>query len=89
MSHVIPYVEKPHWLPISYYILFKYNLLIFQTINFSQAPYLLSLIKSCSLTHGNGLAVSSVHPRKAIGRRGFATAALLEWNRLPLSVRSQ
>ena len=41
------------------------------------------------MTQANRLSVSSVHPRKAIGRCGFTTAAPGEWNRLPPSVRSQ
>ena len=32
-SHVTPYLQKLHWLPISYHILFKYNLITFKAIN--------------------------------------------------------
>ena len=75
MSHVTPFLEKLHWLPIQYRVLFKYNLLVFKAINFSQPPYLSDLIKSSSLTRGNRLSVSSIRPRKHIGRRAFAAAA--------------
>ena len=88
-SHVTPYHQKLHWLPISYRILFKYNFITFKAIKFSQPSYLSSLIKPSSLTRGNRLSLSSVHPKKAIGRRGFAMASPTEWNRLPQSVRSQ
>ena len=88
-SHVTPYLEKLHWLPVSYHILFKYNLITFKAIKFSQPSYLSSLNKSSSLTGGNRLSLSSVRPKKAIGRRGFAMASPTEWNRLPHSVRSQ
>ena len=44
-SHVTPYLQKLHWLPISYCILFKYNLITFKAIKFSQPSYLSSLIK--------------------------------------------
>ena len=37
MSHATPYLKKLHWLPIQHHILFKYNLLVFKAINFSQA----------------------------------------------------
>ena len=70
MSHVTPFLEKLHWLPI-------------------QHSYLSALIRSSSLTHGNRLSVSSTHPRKLIGRRGFAVAPPAEWNKLPQTVRSQ
>ena len=88
-SHVTPYLQKLDWLPISYRILFKYNLITFKAIRFSQPSYLSSLIKPSSLTHENRLSLSSVRPKKAIGRRGSAMASPAEWNRLPQSVRSQ
>ena len=49
-SHVTPFLHKLHWLPIHYRILFKYNLLIYKAIHFSQPPYLSSLIKWSDLT---------------------------------------
>ena len=87
--HVTPYLQKLHCLPITYCILFKYNLITFKAIKFSQPIYLSSLIKTRCLTHGNHLSLSSVSHKKAIGRRGFAMASPTEWNRLPQSVRSQ
>ena len=80
-SHVTSYLQKLHWLPISYYILLKYNLTTFKAIIFSQPTYL-SLIKTSSLTHGNRLSLSSVRHKKAIGRQGSAMASPTEWNRL-------
>ena len=71
-----------------YHILSKYNL-IFKVINFTRPLYLSSVIKTNSLTCGNRLLVSSVHPKLAIGRRAFATATSVKWKRLPLNVRSQ
>ena len=67
-SHITSCLQKLHWFPISYCILFKYNLITYKTIKFSQPTYLSSLIKISSLTCGNGLSLSSVHPKKAIGR---------------------
>ena len=74
-SHVTFYLQKLHWLPISYHILFKYNLITFKAIRFSQPTYLSSLIKTSSLTHGNRLTVSLVHHKKAIVSLGFAMAS--------------
>ena len=88
-SHVTPFLQKLHWLPITYCILFKYNLITFKAINFSQPIYLSSLIKTSCLTRGNRLSLSSASHKKAIGRRGFVVASPIEWNRLPQSVRSQ
>ena len=89
MSHVKPFLKKLHWLPIQHRIPFKYNLLVFKAINLSQPPYFLALIRLSSLTHGNRLSVSSIHPKKHIGRRGFAVAASAEWNKLSQTARSQ
>ena len=88
-SHVTLFLQKLHWLPITYRILFKYNLITFKAINFSQPIYLSSLIKTSCLTRGNRLSLSSASHKKAIGRRGFVVASPIEWNRLPQSVRSQ
>ena len=70
-SHVTPFLQKLHWLPITYHILFvqsKYNLITFKAIKFSQPIYLSSLIKTSCLTCGNCLYLSSVSHKKAIGR---------------------
>ena len=88
MCDIKPYLEKLHWLPISYLILFKCNVLIFKATNLSQPHYLSSLVKSNSLACGNRLSVSLVCPKKAIGRSGFTTGAPVGWNRLPFSVSS-
>ena len=87
-SNFTSYLQKLHWHPIWYHILFKYNLITFKAIKFSQPTYFSSLIQTSSLAHGNWLSLSSVRP-KAIGRWGFAMASPTEWNRLPQSVRSQ
>ena len=88
-SHVNSDLQTLNWLPILYRILFKYNLITFKTIKFSQPTYLSSLIITSSLTRGNWLSLSLVHLKKAIGRQGYAMASPIEWNRLPQSVRSQ
>ena len=49
-SHVTPFLHKLHWLPIHYRILFKYNLLTYKAIHFSQPLYLSSLIRRSDLT---------------------------------------
>ena len=89
-SHATPFFQKLHWLPIPYHILFKYNLITFKAIKFSQPTYLSSLIKTSSLTCGNWLSLSSVCLRKGHWyARFFAMASPTEWNRLPQSVQSQ
>ena len=90
-SYVTSYLQQLDWLPISYHILFKYNLIPFKAIRFFQLTYLIisSLIETSSFTRGNRLSLSSVRCKKYIGRRGFAMASPTEWNRLSQLVRSQ
>ena len=66
-SHATPFLQNLHWLPITYRILFKYNLITFKAIKFSQPIYLSSLITTSCLMHGS-LFLSSVSHKKAIGR---------------------
>ena len=69
MSHITPFWKKllDHWLPIQRCILFKYNLLVFKSINLSQPPYLSALIRSSSLTRGNRLSVSYTLGERLLG----------------------
>ena len=87
-SHVTPYLHKLHWLPIHYRILFKYNLLTYKAIHFSQPPYLSALIRWSDLTWGNRLSVSSSKPNKCSGLRSFIAGAPTEWNKLPQAIRN-
>ena len=82
-SHVTPFLHKLHWLAIYYCILFKYNLLTYKVIHFSQPPYL-----SSDLTRGNRLSISSSKPNKCSGLRSFIVAAPTEWNKLPQDIRT-
>ena len=86
--HVTPFLHKLHWLPIHYRILFKYNLLIYKAIHFSQPPYLSALIRRSDLTRGNRLSISSSKPNKRSGLRNFIAGAPTEWNKLPQAIRT-
>ena len=86
--HVTPFLHKLHWLPIHYRILFKYNLLIYKAIHFSQPPYLSALVRRSDLTRGNRLSISSSKPNKRSGLRSFIAGAPTEWNKLPQAIRT-
>ena len=86
--HVTPFLHKLHWLPIHYGILFKYNLLIYKAVHFSQPPYLSSIIRRSDLTQGNCLSMSSSKPKKCSGLRSFIVGAPTEWNKLPQAIRT-
>ena len=88
-SHVTPFLQKLHWLPITYSILLKYNLITFKAIIFSQPIYPSSLIKTSYLRCGNCTSLSSVSHKKVIVRQGFAMAFPTEWKRLQQLMRSQ
>ena len=76
------------WLPIHYRILFKYNLLIYKAIHFSQPPYLSALIRRSDLTRGNRLSISSSKPNKRSGLCSFIAGAPTEWNKLPQAIKT-
>ena len=88
--HITPFLHKLHWLSIHYHILFKYNLLTYKAIHFSQPPYISSLIRWSDLTWGNCLSISSsiFKPNKCSGLRSFIVAAPTEWNKLPQAIRT-
>ena len=88
-SHVTPFLQKLHWLPITYRILFKYKSNYFQGYKFlsTHIPIILDQ-NQLSNTWKSSFSFLSLS-KKAIGRRGFAVASPIEWNRLPQSVRSQ
>ena len=85
--HVTPFLHKLHFLPIQYRILFKYNLLTYKAIHFSQPSYLSSLIRWSDLTRSNRLSISSSKPNKRSGLRSFTIGAPTEWNKLPQAIR--
>ena len=84
--HTLP--ARLHWLPIHCRILFKYNLLSYKAIHFSQPSYLSSLIRRSDLTRGNRLSISSSKPNKCSGLRSFIVVAPTEWNKLPQAIRT-
>ena len=86
--HVTPFLHKLHWLPIHYRLLFKYNLLTYKAIHFSQPPYLSSLIRGSDFTWGNRLSISSSKPNKRSGLHSFIVGAPTEWNKLPQAIRT-
>ena len=86
MSH--PFLHKLHWLPIHYLILFKYNLLTYKAIHFSQPPHLSSLIRWSDLTRSNCLSISSSKTNKCSELRSFIEAAPTEWKKLPQAIRT-
>ena len=65
--HVTPFLHKLHWLPIHYRILFKYNLLTYKAIHFSQPPYISSLMRRSDLTRGNRLSFFLTNQTNAQG----------------------
>ena len=87
-SLITPFLHKLHWLPIHYHILFKYNLLTYKAIHYSQPRYLSSLIRQHDLTRGNCLSISSSKPNKRSELHSFIVAAPTEWNKLPQVIRT-
>ena len=87
-SHVTPFLHKLRWLPIHYCILFKYSLVTYKAIKFSQPQYLYSLLKWNNLTQGNRPSVSSSKPNKSSGFCSFTVAVPTEWKKLLQAIRT-
>ena len=86
--HVTPFLYILRWLPIDYRTLFKYNLLTYKAIHFSQPPYLSSQIRWSDLKWDNRLSITSSKPNKRSGLRSFIAGASTEWNKLPQAIRT-
>ena len=91
-THSLPLLCSLQWLPVRFRILFKINLLTYNTTHEKQPVYLHSMLAtslpSRSLRSNNDNSVS-VHRVKTItGARAFHSCAPFLWNNLPLSVRS-
>ena len=71
-----------------HHILFKYNLLTYKAIHFSQPPYLSSIIRRSDLTLGDCLSISSSKLNNRSGLRSFTVAAPTEWSKLPQAIRT-
>ena len=83
------YIDSPfHTLSCSNIILLHSRLsILFSQGYHPQSKPVTLFVEISNLICGNSL--SAVHPKKAIGRQGFAMASPSEWNRLPQLVRPQ
>ena len=83
----ISLLRSVQWLPVGFRILFKINLLTYQTMREKQPVYLHSMlaasIPSRSLKSNNDTSLSVPRVKTNTGARAFHS-----WNNLPLSVRS-
>ena len=86
----IPLLRSLHWLPVRFRILFKINLLTYNTLHEKQHVYLYSMlaasIPSRSLRSNNDNSLSVPRVRTNTGARAFHSCAPSLWNNLPLSV---
>ena len=91
-DHVMPLLEKLHWLPISLRIKFKINLLTFKCIHSLAPKYLMELLSSYIpprnlRSASQNLLIEKKGLSKKTGDRSFSVAAPKLWNSLPSNIR--
>jgi hypothetical protein len=93
-DHVTPLLRELHWLPIKDRIIFKILLQAYKSINGLGPVYLkdlLSIYKPPLNLRSADDALMLTPPRTALasyGDRAFSVVAAIEWNKLPLEIRS-
>ena len=94
-GHITLLLFRLNWLPITFTINFKIEMLAFKCIYGLAPQYLSSLLTVREYSHYNlrssdriVLVNPSIRTKKTLGDRAFSTAALKAWNNLPLHVRN-
>ena len=88
----VPLLRSLHWLPVRFRILFKINLLTYNTLCEKQPVYLHSILatslpsRSPRSSNDNSPSVPRVETNT--GARAFHSCTLSLWNNLPLSIPS-
>ena len=89
--HISPILHNLHWLPISFRIQYKINLLTFKALHGSAPPYLASMLQHRHARPGLRSSGSMLLvPRTRLasyGDRAFSNLAPRLWNSLPQSLR--
>jgi hypothetical protein len=92
LAHSAPLRQSLHWLPVSFRIEFKINVLTFKTLSTGQPSYLYGVLnkatQSRSLRSNKGLKLFVPRVRTNMGKRAFSSCGPVLWNKLPLSLRS-
>ena len=88
----LPLFRYLHWLPVRFRLLFKINLLTYETLREKQPVYLHSMLVASlpahSLRSNNDSSFSVPRVNTNTGARAFHSCAPSLWNNLPLAVRS-
>ena len=93
-DHVTPILRELHWLPIHQRILFKLLLMTFKALNGIGPAYLrdlLVLYQPSRVLRSASDPLLLVVPKsrlKTYGDRSFSIVAPVQWNKLPLEIRS-
>ena len=93
-DHITPYLQKLHWLPVSYRIIYKIACICFKAYTQPLFPQYLSELmikykpkRNLRSSNDSRLLVQSNTHAKRYGQRSFSNAAPKVWNSLPFSIR--
>ena len=94
-DHVTPALEKLHWLPVQYRILYKILIITYRALHGQSPSYLPTLLRNKMCTSYGLRSDDNVYllqtqrtPLVCGGDRAFSAAAPKEWNKLPYNVQS-
>ena len=92
-DHITPVIQKLHWLPVRYRIMYKILILTYKCIHGLAPLYLLELIQEYKPTRNLRSSsklnlISATVSTLTYGHRSFYKASSELWNNLPMHVKS-
>ena len=92
-DHITPVLQKLHWLPVRYRIMYKILILTYKCIHGFAPLYLQELIQECKPTRNLRSSsklnlISATVSTLTYGHRSFYKASAELWNNLPMHVKS-
>ena len=92
-DHITPALEKLHWLPVQYRILYKILIINYKALHGQAPSYLSTLLRNKMCTSYGFRSDDNVYLLQTQrthlgGDRTFFAAAPKEWNKLPYNVQS-
>ena len=87
-DHITETLRDLHWLPVEERIVFKINLINFNTLNGSGLRYLEDILKFYHQSRDHLRLEELNFNMKTYGQRAFSVAAPRLWNKLPFEIRA-
>ena len=90
--HLMPVLQRLHWLPVRQRVIYKLCLQVFKCLHGTAPSYLMELLhlhtRDRRLRPASLLQLALCPPKRGVGRAGFRVAGPAAWNTLPPSLRA-